>query len=129
MGRIIEGLVKNSTTTKDTKSHEGRRRVHRAAGVPAEAGGIPETYSKNKEAGLVHPAVSFFVVPGERLGSTSPQISIVYSPNFFSTAAPAWQHAPSVTAYITKARFSSSCCKTGSAQPDISTRLAASIAA
>jgi len=61
----------------------------------------------NTKAGLVGPAFCFATFK-DRLG--------------FDVLA-------DLVSYITSARFSSSCCRTGMEQPDISTRPAASIAA
>jgi hypothetical protein len=79
--------------------------------------------SKNKNAGLVGPALSlsfhlwgttgFVYPPADSFGSL-----------FFVTAIEEF-HKP----HITNARFSNSFCKTGSAQPAISTRVIASLAA
>jgi hypothetical protein len=77
-------------------------------------------FGSGLQAALVHNGLYLFSSTfGERLGSRSPTNSFL----------PTVYVKLNITAYITNAKFSNSCCNTGSEHPDISTRPTASRAA
>src|SRR5262249_42863135 len=80
---------------------------------------------KHKKAGLVGPAdLIYFSLRGATWFWGSPQICLVYQKNTVGQCPTTQEYL-----YITSARFSSSRSRTGSEQPDISTRPTASSAA
>jgi len=99
--------------------------------MQAPLGRCKERNVRQKQRSRAGSPGCFFLccTPGSVLVRRPRRFRSCLRPQFFLNGGASMAACAVCHRYITKARFSSSCCKTGKAQPDISTRLAASIAA